>query len=187
MFKCPQNTSLAKTIEREANDQDVGNGANHSVDKDAQRVGQEVSAVEGEGGIKDDGGKKDVEEEVGSELEDGVLLLSACPDQGAHHNSKDDQEARLREAVEDGYLVVVDVDQDAKDHGEGDTGVPFVVRPSEGYQMDPTVPVVVSRVITVTVFSICVLIERLVTTSNTSSSRGVCANNCCICGGFFSP
>ena len=147
---------MPKTIEGEADDQDVGNGAEDRVDDDVRRVGQEVPAVEGEGGVENDRGEKDVEEEVGGELEDGVLLRPARPDEGAHHDSQDDEEARLGEAVEDGDLVVVDVDQDPEDHGQGDTDVPFVFWPSEGGKVDPTVVVVLTAVIVCVMLIVCV-------------------------------
>ena len=147
---------MPKTIEGEADDQDVGNGAEDCVDDDVRRVGQEVPAVEGEGGVENDRREKDVEEEVGGELEYGVLLRPARPDEGAHHDSQDDEEARLGEAVEDGDLVVVDVDQDPKDHGESDTDVPFVFWPSEGGKVDPTVVVVLTAVIVCVMLIVCV-------------------------------
>ena len=151
---------MPKTIKREADDQDVGNRAEDCVDNDVQRVGHKVPAVEGEGGVENDRWEKDVEEEVGSELEHGVLLRPARPDQGTHHDSQDDEEARLREAVEDGDLVVVDVDQDPEDHGECDTDVPFVVCPSEGYEVDPTVTTVIvcAIVIVYTTLIVCSLV-----------------------------
>ena len=69
--------------------------------------------------------------------------------------------------------MVVDVDQDPEDHGEGDTDVPFVVCPSEGYKVDATVVVVLTTVIVCALVIVCAVVI-------------VFGSNCWMCGGGVS-
>ena len=85
-LEATKSPGLAQSIETESNGEDVEEGAKHSKDDDGEEGGKELLVVEGDCRVEYDRGKKNVEEQVCTELRKGVrvhsfLFKGSCNDQ----------------------------------------------------------------------------------------------------------
>ena len=137
-LKFPKCTGTSEAVQAAAYKEDVQDGSKNCIDNDAKEVGEEVSAVQGEGGIKDDWGQEAVEEQSWCQLEKCLFFFSYASgaQDRTNNDSKNYEENRLRKDREVGNLVEVNVDEGSKDESDGDSNVEFVLSPSPGSQVD---------------------------------------------------
>ena len=112
--ECPP---LAQTVETEPDGEDVEEGAEDGEDDDGEEGGEELLVVKGDGGVEDDWGEEDVEEEVGSKLGEWVGIGiegvgNEDPEQGA---DKDENAGLWKEPFKDGEMVEEYLEDDGED------------------------------------------------------------------------